>query len=89
MEEVRLKPRFKYRHWVNADYCLRQRVPDGAEQRKAHLTKSVPLNGLSSSGTAVLADGFTLCLLCSLIVKIINENSIQWNGFPSHCHWFP
>jgi len=28
MEKVCLKPRFKYRKWVNADYCLRQRVPD-------------------------------------------------------------
>jgi len=27
-EEVRLKPRFKYRQWVSADYCLRQRVPN-------------------------------------------------------------
>ena len=27
-EEVRLKPRFKDRQWVSADYCVRQRVPD-------------------------------------------------------------
>jgi len=26
--KVGLKPTFKYRQWVNADYCLRQRVPD-------------------------------------------------------------
>jgi len=27
-EKVCLKPRFKYRQWVGADYCLRQWVPD-------------------------------------------------------------
>ena len=27
-EEVRLKPRFKDKQWVNAGYCLRQRVPE-------------------------------------------------------------
>jgi len=33
-EEVRLKPRFKDRQWVIADYCLQQRVP-GSWRRTA------------------------------------------------------
>jgi len=28
MDEVRLKPRYKYRQWISADWCLRQWVPD-------------------------------------------------------------
>jgi len=47
-EEVRFKPRFKYRQRASTDYCPWQRVPDiqtvGAEQRKARLAKSVLAN---------------------------------------------
>jgi len=53
VEEVRLKPRFKYRWWINADYLIiisgNELQTVGTEQRKTRLAKSVLV---SSSETA-------------------------------------